>query len=227
MKLQVFKLIGAVTVAGVMTVGPAWLHGNHTRRWNPPEGLKDAGQKLDAFPKTIGPWALRAQGDPLSDAVCAELGLTGSLSRTYINPKTGETIGLLLMVGESGRLVRHPPYICYDNRANQQVGDIEVLTAATEHGTNSFSDIEYKRAADPMGTRFMVAYGFSVGKEWKSPKWPRIEYGGEPVLFKAQVLTTLEGDERLVAVERQRAFIAEFARAFSKWHAQAARDGVE
>lgn len=208
----------AIVAIAVLTVPPALLQGRYVHRWQTPKAQLDAASHLEELPREFGRWRVVEDGEPLSAEVCRELGLTGNLKRTYLDVDSGSTIDLLLMVGASGQLVRHPPNICYGNRANQQVGEIESISTADVEPPSSFSLIEYRRNAEAMGTRFLVAYGFSAGQEWNSPKWPRMTFGGEPMLYKMQLLTPVTGDDRTGAVREQVAFLNMFVQEFAQWH---------
>ena len=207
----------SVVVIGLLTVPPALLQGRYVHRWRTPQTQLDAAD-LNHLPKEFGRWKSLQDGEPLSEEICRELGLSGNLKRTYLNVDTGATVSLLLMVGASGPLVRHPPNICYDNRANQQVGEIESISTKNANPPSSFSLIEYRHIAEAMGSRFLVAYGFSSGQEWSSPKWPRLKFGGEPMLYKMQLLTLVNGDDRDKAVGEQLAFLDEFVQQFAELH---------
>ena len=208
----------AVAVIALLTVPPALLQGRYVNRWKTPEAQLDAASQLEKLPREFGRWRAVEDGEALSAEVCKELGLSGSIKRTYLNADSGATIDLLLMVGASGQLVRHPPNICYDNRANQQVGEMETLSTTGVEPISSLSLLEYRRNTEAFGTRFLVAYGFSTGQEWSSPKWPRMKFGGEPMLYKMQLLTPVTGDDRTRAVDEQIAFLNKFVQEFSAWH---------
>lgn len=207
----------AVVVIALLTVPPALLQGRYVHRWQTPKTEMEAATHLNKLPREFGRWRAVEDGEPLSAEVCRELGLSGNIKRTYLNVDSGVTIDLLLMVGASGQLVRHPPNICYGNRANQQVGEIETISTTGVEPASSLSLLEYSRNAEAMGTRFLVAYGFSTGQEWSSPKWPRMKFGGEPMLYKMQLLTPVSGENRTAAVNEQVAFLNQFVQAFSRW----------
>lgn len=208
----------AVALIAILTVPPALLQGRYVHRWQTPEAQVDAATHLEELPREFGRWRAVEDGEPLSAEVCQELGLSGNIKRTYVDVDSGTQIDLLLMVGASGKLVRHPPNICYGNRANQQVGVMETISTTGVEPASSLSLIEYRRDAEAAGTRFLVAYGFSTGEEWSSPKWPRMEFGGEPMLYKMQLLTPVAGDNRQAALDEQVAFLNQFVQQFAQWH---------
>jgi hypothetical protein len=208
----------AIAVIALLTVPPALLQGRYVHRWKTPATQLDAASHLSELPREFGRWRAVEDGEPLSAEVCKELGLSGNIKRTYLDADSGTTIDLLLMVGASGQLVRHPPNICYDNRANQQVGEMETISTTGLEPASSLSLLEYRRNTEAFGTRFLVAYGFSTGEGWSSPKWPRMTFGGEPMLYKMQLLTPITADDRTRAVDEQLAFLNKFVQEFSAWH---------
>ncbi len=183
------KSLIAILAAIALTVGPAVLQGRYSNRWGTPVDLTLAGEQLHQFPRELGPWQNLEDERPLSDAVCQELGLVEHFHRQYVHTATGERMHVLLMVGPPGRLVRHPPDVCYANRANEQLGDSEMLDVSGGRQRSQFELLRFRRTAQPVPSEFEVAYAFSVGEgAWAAPTSPRMAYGGEPVLYKLQVL---------------------------------------
>ena len=186
-----------VTLAAIsLTVGPALIQGQYTNRWRTPPNLAAAGVRLHQLPRVFGDWQNSEDERPLSDAVCQELGLTEHFHRQYMHRSTGETVHVLLMVGPPGRLVRHPPDVCYANRANEQIGEIESMRVDAIAEEHQFKLLEFRRTAQPVKSKFQVAYAFNHGEEtWNAPDSPRMAYGAASVLYKLQVLTEEQSGE--------------------------------
>ena len=211
--MLLFKwLFGLMAVLG-LTIGPAIVSGQFTHRWGPPADLSLAAGRLDKLPSEFGTWRLLAESEPLSERISKELGLAGDLGRDYVDRESGAMVGLLLMVGQPGRLIRHPPEICYANRANDRVGDIRNLSLGDSG--SEFSLLEFRRESVGLNEHFLVAYGFTDdGKIWKSPESPRMEYGGEAKLYKAQVISISNGGDDQVTQKAIENFLSELVKAF-------------
>ncbi len=195
----------SLAAIGVLTVVPAVWHGQYANRWQTPDELAAAAKTIGDFPASLGAWQSVSEGDPLTDYVVRELGIAGYVHRTYRHRDSGHLAALLLMVGEPGPLVRHPPDICYGNLANTLLdqGLANVRTDDSEDGgaTSQFRVLDY-RPPSQLQDSFSVAYGFSTGAEWAAPEWPRLAYGSSRLLYKVQVRTAAvresSTDERLL-----------------------------
>jgi hypothetical protein len=209
------RLILFLTAAAALTIAPAIVEGLYLNRWGAPADLESAAAQMKQFPSEFGNWKLVSEGEPLSDGVCKELGVAGYVTRNFENRETGATVSLLLMVGQPGPLLRHPPNICYANRANRQVGEITKFRVAEAQPKAEFDAIEYEPPDAMASNRFMVAYAMSTGDEWSVPRFPRLEYGATPKLYKVQMLSILTPPlDRAKGIENLQQFATEFCAAF-------------
>ena len=201
--------------ATAITIGPAFLYGRYTNRWGQTTELARAAELLDQLPNEFGSWKQISKNQPLPKRVFMELGLAAEIGRQFIDRETGESVGLLLLVGRPGRLVRHPPEICYANRANSQIGDARSILLDQPADDHEFRLLEYQRDRAGIGERFFVAYGFTVdGSVWKAPPAPRLQYGGKSRLYKLQVLSVPLGVDDATSAASIKKFIREFVKAF-------------
>ncbi len=211
------KILIALAAAAVLTIGPALIEGQYVNRWGTPPDLEGASDQVEKFPREFGPWTFVQDGDVLSDEVCRELGIAGYMTRTYTNRSNSTLVKVLLMVGQSGPLLRHPPYICYANMANEQLGDMTKMQATTTTPAGEFNLLEYKKARTVTNDRFLVAYGMATDAIWKVPVSPRIEFGAAPMLYKVQLLTALDPSQtREAGAALLQQFANDFAAAFQK-----------
>ena len=136
------RLILALTAVAALTIVPALIEGTTSTAGarRPISKARPNGSKT--FPREFGPWTFVEDGEPLHPEVCRELAIEGYMTRTYKNRKSGAVVRVLLMVGQSGPLLRHPPYICYANMANEQIGDMTKLQVTT---TTSRRRIQFAR----------------------------------------------------------------------------------
>ena len=173
-----------------------------------PVDISATAERLKNLPPQIGAWTLAQEGEPLAENISRALGLAGYSSRVYANQATGDIVTVLLMVGESGRLVRHPPDICYASRSNTQVGDAESLEISTTVPPSVFKLLEYERSGRAAEERFLVAYGLTEGQVWSSRRYPRYTFGAAPYVYKLQMLTSLAPIEDRSAGGTRRARLA-------------------
>jgi len=147
-----------------------------------------------------------------------ELGLAGYVSRYYRHSGSGDVALVLLMVGQPGPLVRHPPDICFGNRANKLLDQQRVSIAAAEGEQvppSEFRVLSYEPNSK-LRSPFFVAYGFTADGVWGAPASPRIAYGGLPSLYKVQLqLQRPSGDEQ--DAQRLHAFLEDFVEASQRF----------
>jgi hypothetical protein len=210
-------MITLLALAAALTIGPALLAGHYFNRWGAATDFQTAAEQVQKFPEEFGRWKTEREGEPLSDFVCQELGVAGYVSRQFVNRDNGASVNLLLMVGQSGPLLRHPPNICYANRANRQVGDMTKFKVETPEANSEFTAIEYEPPNSVMNDRFLVAYAMSVGTEWSVPRHPRLEFGGSPKLYKVQLLSPLSSSkDRAKGISTLQQFATDFCAAFQQ-----------
>jgi hypothetical protein len=209
------RLILALIAVAALTIVPALIEGHYVNRWGTPPDLAGASERVGGFPREFGSWTYVEDGDPLHPEVCRELGIEGYMTRAYKNRNNGAIVRVLLMVGQSGPLLRHPPYVCYANMANEQIGDMTKLRMTTTTPPGEFNLLEYKRARTVTNDRFLVAYGLATDAIWKVPAMPRIEFGAAPLLYKVQILTGLDPSQsREVGTALLQQFANDFCAAF-------------
>jgi hypothetical protein len=187
---------GRVTVA-VMLVGlvlltavPAIVQGVLTRRWHGAADLSGGAKRLVDFPTQFGDWQQQGEEEKVPEDAIRELQCAGCFNRHYVNQRLGRDVTVIVMVGPAGPLIRHPPEICYGNRANKLLAkpvDVELTTS-----DKVAHKLRLLRYANPraMSGEFSVCYGWSESGAWDVPAYPRVEYGAAPMLFKMQVLST-------------------------------------
>lgn len=215
-------------IALALTIAGAFVEGAYSGRWGTPPDLSAAATSIESLPDVIGDWNHIEDGDRLTKSISNELGLIDHVNRVYEHTETGQRVQLLLMVGRPGPLVRHPPTVCYANRAHKQLGDPRWIFATDERDPESdrFQLLTYRPARASGEERFYVAYSHSVGGRWDTPDLPRLEYGGSPALFKAQTLLNVNTDrDEAPALEELTKFLREFIAVFAEMRAEATDSG--
>ncbi|TWU11808.1 hypothetical protein CA54_06190 [Symmachiella macrocystis] len=203
----------ALAIASLVTVASAQLQPGRLYQQAPAKILDTESQRLANFPVAFGDWESQAEGDSLPEGVQTELGLENYLSRIYRNRKTNQQVALLIMVGSPGRLVRHPPDICYSNRGSRTLSTDEILIEDADAG-HSFRSLAYV-GDDSMdqSDEFVVAYGHTADSQWDVPRFPRFTYGSESFLYKMQVLVA-GGDNNEERIQTAQMFLTDCVQAF-------------
>jgi hypothetical protein len=174
----------------LLTAVPAIVQGVLTRRWRGAADISGAAARLTEFPSQFGDWQQQGDEEKVPEEALRELQCAGCFNRHYVNQRLGRDVTVIVMVGHAGPLIRHPPEICYGNRANELLAkpvDVELTTSdSVSHR------LRLLRYANPRAVsgEFSVCYGWSENGTWDVPAYPRVEYGGASMLFKMQVLTT-------------------------------------
>jgi Protein of unknown function (DUF3485) len=205
----------AMTAAVTLTVGPALLAGKYLNRWGIKPDLGVAAEQVVKFPTEFGSWQTLRNGEPLAEEVCEELGLAGYISRQYTNRSSGAIVNMLLMVGQPGPLLRHPPNICYANRANRQVGEMTSFDVDARESKSEFTAIEYEPPDALVNEHFLVAFSMSTGTDWSVPQFPRLKFGAASKLYKVQMLTAPNRpQDRTKGIATLKQFASDFCLAF-------------
>jgi len=185
-----FTVIAMLVAAVMLTAAPAVVHGVWSRRWRDPADMSAAARSVEDFPRQFGEWKQHGDDETMPEEALRELRCTGYINRHYVNQKLGREVTVLLMVGQSGPLVRHPPEICYGNQANELMQKpANVDLSSPDARKHTFRFLRYKNPGAASG-EFSVCYGWSADGTWDVPDYPRLKFGGEPLLYKLQVLTS-------------------------------------
>ena len=174
----------AVVVA--LTLVSGTLYGRLTQRWGPPADLIAAAEHVRDFPKQIGEWQL-AEDNTMPDSTQETLECAGYVNRRYLHQKTGQSIGLALIVGPPGPTAVHTPEICYSSKAYTIQGSPQPKHL-DEFG-HSFWGIHFE-SRHAGAEQLQVYYAWNNELHWEASGNPRIKFGGNPMLYKIQVSGT-------------------------------------
>jgi len=102
------KIAPALT-ALVVILGTGYVYGVSTFRWTASKELQSAADKLGRVPLNVGDWV--GKDSPL-DPRQAKIGqISASVSRHYVNSKTGQAVTILLVSGRPGPISVHTPEV--------------------------------------------------------------------------------------------------------------------
>jgi Protein of unknown function (DUF3485) len=173
----------------VLTLAPAVVHGIWSGRWRGGTDMAAAAKMVADFPRQFGNWAQEGDETQMPEEAVRELQCAGYFNRHYVNQKLGRDVTVLLMVGPSGPLVRHPPEICYGNQANQLVHEPTTENLATSDARNHNLRLLCYKSPGSVSGEFSVCYGWTDDGTWAVPDYPRLRFGSAPLLYKIQILT--------------------------------------
>lgn len=192
------------------TIATEFLLGSWSHRSQQADVLAEATQLIDRVPDHFGDWQLQGE-EPFKPVVVKTLQCPAYLNRDYVNTRTGVRVSATLIVGPAGPMVAHKPEICFSGREFQQVGETETITIEVDQNQkHQFHVAKFKRL-DIEGTRLACYYGWTKAGAWLAPSNPRLSLGGEPALYKVQIVTQeaiFEEDAEAVPSAEQ--FLAEF-----------------
>ncbi len=203
----------ALLLTLLLTVVPALLSGSYVQRWGPTPELAQSARRLPEFPRTFGVWQCVSDDEPCSAGVCQELGLEANFRRTYQNTENGRRVQLLLMVGQPGRLVRHPPDICLAARDVRFLEE-QSVDLAVDGQQHRFGLILYERTLSLSNERVAAAYGHCDDVAWDLPAAPRVRYGAASQLFKVLATTAISPQDDNWRANVVEPFLVDFVRAF-------------
>jgi len=171
----------AIVIA--LTLASGTLYGHLTQRWGPPADLVAAADHVRSFPKQIGQWRL-LEDSTMSDSIQKTLECAGYVNRKYQHQETGQSIGFALIVGPPGPTAVHTPEICYSSRSYDIKGSPQ--KKLIEEPKHSFWSIRFE--SRHVGAQQMqVYYAWNNGLKWEASENPRIQFGGNQLLYKVQI----------------------------------------
>jgi hypothetical protein len=148
--------------------------------------MAQAGSRVKQLPDQIGHWHV-ARSEPLDDKVVRILQCRAHENRVYVNDENGETVSLVLLAGPPGPLIAHTPEVCYSSVA---YATLETASPGNipSNGDDVFSRVTVRELTVTGDTeRIYYAWRKAQG-HWVAPNSPRLTLGGQPMLYKLQVV---------------------------------------
>jgi hypothetical protein len=198
---------GPVLAGVVAVVAMGVVHGVSTDRWRPSGELEAALAGLDRVPARFGDWA--GEDLPYEPAEMARAGIQGCVFRRYHNPRTRETVSVLLVCGRGGPISVHTPDVCYAGAGYRQVADERLTEVEWDGGTRSaFWVLRFAKLGGVVPTQLEVSWAWSRdGRTWEAPKNPRLVLARAPALYKLYVVREFVPGGRAEAADTGPAFL--------------------
>ncbi len=182
-----------VLIGILVLVTTGLVHGWWTDRWHPSNELLQATQRLNQLPTQLGDWKSE---EHLQDPQVLEMaGAVGHYSRTFVDPRSGSRVLVILLVGKAARMAVHRPEHCYTAAGYRMTGSpIQVKIQPNGHAVSEFDTALFTRD-DPGGPNQMrIFWSFGSSHGWSVPSSPRWKFAQERVLYKLYVLRNVAGD---------------------------------
>lgn len=202
------NIVRLILVVALTAFG-AYIHGSQTFRWGTMNAFAANDQLVKGLPATISGWKQVEEKGDLSENVVTELGLTEYLSSSYESDEG--SVGLLLMSGKAGRLIRHTPDICYGAAGNEFVTAPKLANIEVDGVKHQFGVLPIRQQS--LGSNeFVVVYGFARDGVFSNPSSPRLAFHGTPSILKIQVLCRPSGEKPGEIPEYAKSFLTEICR---------------
>jgi hypothetical protein len=168
----------------IVVVGVAGgVHGIQTDRWRQSAQLEHALARLDSVPLVAGDW--RGEDAPYEADDMTRAGIKGCVFRVYQNPRTRESVSVLLVCGRGGPISVHTPDVCYAGAGYRQLTDGR--TKEIEWGAGQKGTFRVTKFVKPgvVPSQLEIYWGWSRdGRTWDAPENPRMSYARLPALYK-------------------------------------------
>jgi hypothetical protein len=180
-----------IAAAWTLVLGAGIVHGLWTQRWRPSQEVEAAVARIDHVPMELGDW--KGEGAELDPEAVAQARVSGCWMRRYTQQSTGAKVSVLLMCGRAGPLSVHTPEWCYGGAGFAMAGPAVKHRVRAEGDSRSaeFWTARFTKARSALPEHLRIFWAWNAEGDWKSPQWPRLEFGRCPVLFKMYVMRNL------------------------------------
>jgi hypothetical protein len=143
------------------------------------------------LPETAGPWRA-SPAEALSEDVLRAIQCRAHASLWFVNVETGERVSLIMMAGAAGPMLAHGPELFYESGSFDLVETARTENIPSADGrTDTFERLAFRSKSDRQPLQCVYhAWRKSQGR-WEAPRSPRLALGGEAMLYKLQVATSI------------------------------------
>ena len=146
---------------------------------------------LDDLPRTVGPWTTTEE-QVLDPAIQRGAAATESVSRTYVDDRTGVGVGLLVLYGPALGMNLHSPARCYPAAGYALDGDPvrRDLSYTRRDGTQGHAAVAaltFTRGEGPAAERKQVYYAWGHDGRWSPDLMSPKAYQRVPGMFKVHL----------------------------------------
>lgn len=183
MRLSTAPLLCCTILIGGLGVA----HGIYSDRWGPSNKLERSVEALSRIPATIDDWT--GEDLPFDPSEMAHAGIERAVVRRYHNPRTRETVTLLIVCGRGGPICVHTPDVCYAGNGYAKVGEEKSESFEFPGQSDSFRIIQFEKRDSLAANQLEIYWGWSRdGRSWEAPENPRLALARSASLFKMYVI---------------------------------------
>jgi hypothetical protein len=219
---SVLKIVAALA----LLVGLGIAHGRLSDRWGIPVEVQKTAERVNLVPAGIHGWT--SEEIEVNARAFDAAGAAGMLKRLYRNPDTGRSVQVMAICGRPGPVSLHPPTVCFVQSGMQQREREQRTTITVDGREHEFFVGDFK-APGVLGEWQRTYWAWSTDTQtWHAPKDARMEYAGQPLLYKLYLTTPIDigADEATVETDPDAVkFMEEFLRAMAKYVEPAAATG--
>ena len=203
-------------IAAIVIVATGYVHSVWSFRWSAPRELKAAAEKLTRVPMVIGDWT--GKDSPLDERQASVGRIYASVSRQYVNAKTGRSVTVLLLCGRPGPLSVHTPEVCYGSSGYTIAGDRSRIAVDYPGAVPAeFWALKVSKADPVRPERLMIDYGWFSHDQWSAPSMDaRFVFAGQAVLYKLYTIREQDRVDDSGALDPSADFLKEFLPALQK-----------
>ncbi|MDZ4779536.1 MAG: exosortase-associated EpsI family protein [Planctomycetia bacterium] len=187
-----------VGVAAVMVIASSIVQGYWTNRFGAKSDsqiVKEFAQNLERVPKVIGEW--EAVDHPMNAQEQEVAGIVGYVSREYRNPRTDESVTVMLVCGNFRNIAKHEPTQCYVAAGYNQEKEVEQYETKTKTSVANFNTTVFKLEDEKKLERLRIFWSWNYDGDWVSPTYARWSLRGLPALYKLYIISQVRPGEDL------------------------------
>lgn len=169
--------------------------------------LNQAIERLNNVPESIAGW--ESTSTTLSEREIEVAGIMGYVRREYRNPRTGYTVNLTLLVGQSGPMSVHPPTACFEGVGYTLLTGPTPTNAEHDSTISQFNKSSFRQGNAAVPEIVRVFWGWGTDGTWSAPANPRFTFRGQSFLYKMYVTDRWLEDTGRTALPQIEGFLAD------------------
>ena len=172
----------------VLLVASGVLYAMQTGSTRDPEVMADAARRVDIARDIAVPgWTSERIEFTSEQLAAAEAAGGGTVRYSAIDgPAASSSINVMLLCGPHGPISVHPPTACFQGVGYRQVRPERVETIKATDGTvlGTFWVTDFEQERNGVTERIRTWWTWSPNAEWHAATNARMEFAGQPVLYK-------------------------------------------
>jgi len=212
MKNYLTVIIAAALIVSTGVVHAFWTGGFDYILGKPSqsEQLKVFADRLANVPSEVGPWKSIDLGK-MDARVKQVANIDASVEREYTNSSTKAKSSVFLVSGHFRDVAVHTPDQCYVAAGYEMMSNPIKYRIDTPAGEVEAYTTVFKKEDTHVGMHYLrVFWTWSTDGKWVAPDSPRIEFVGQPALYKMYIISQLEQPGRSISEDPSVGFFSQF-----------------